>query len=130
MYGTQLPSGVQAFGRRDAVRRVQAAGCGGWSEVDILVATPGRLMDHMQHTPGFTLQHLHYLVVDEADRLLTQSYQDWIVKVTAAAYNQQPGVVHFMYVFAARHVYAPYAYTYVCIICVCIQCICMVVDGA
>lgn len=38
---------------------------GGRSRVDILVATPGRLMDHMERTPGFTLQHLRYLVLDE-----------------------------------------------------------------
>lgn len=30
--------------------------------VDILVATPGRLMAHLQHTPGFSLRHLRYLV--------------------------------------------------------------------
>ena len=32
------------------------------SAVDILVATPGRLMDHINATNGFTLKHLHYLV--------------------------------------------------------------------
>lgn len=32
------------------------------SSVDILVATPGRLMDHINNTKGFTLQHLCYLV--------------------------------------------------------------------
>ena len=41
---------------------------GGCSKVDILVATPGRLMDHMEKTPGFTLQHLKYLVIDEVSR--------------------------------------------------------------
>eukprot|EP00955_Chlamydomonas_euryale_P106804 365727-Chlamydomonas_euryale.AAC.2 len=30
--------------------------------VDVLVATPGRLIAHMQSTPGFTLRHLKYLV--------------------------------------------------------------------
>lgn len=30
--------------------------------VDILVATPGRLMDHINNTKGFTLEHLCYLV--------------------------------------------------------------------
>lgn len=32
------------------------------SAVDILVATPGRLMDHINATKGFTLEHLRYLV--------------------------------------------------------------------
>lgn len=32
------------------------------SGVDILVATPGRLMDHINNTKGFTLEHLCYLV--------------------------------------------------------------------
>lgn len=35
---------------------------GGRSKVDILVCTPGRLMDHLQGTPNFTLQHLRFLV--------------------------------------------------------------------
>lgn len=51
------------------------------------MATPGRLLDHLAHTPGFTLQHLRYLVIDEADRLLNQSYQGWVGKVIKAAYR-------------------------------------------
>ena len=35
--------------------------------VDILVATPGRLMAHMKGTPGATLQHLRYLVRPATD---------------------------------------------------------------
>jgi ATP-dependent RNA helicase DDX51/DBP6 len=57
----------------------------GWSNVDILVATPGRLVDHLDKTVGFTLQHLRFLVVDEADRLLSQSYHNWIDRVLDAA---------------------------------------------
>jgi ATP-dependent RNA helicase DDX51/DBP6 len=57
----------------------------GWSNIDILVCTPGRLVDHLDHTPGFTLQHLRFLVVDEADRLLSQSYQKWIDRVIDAS---------------------------------------------
>ncbi|CAM9660797.1 unnamed protein product [Chrysoparadoxa australica] len=66
---------------------------GGASEVDILVATPGRLLDHIQQTPSFTVQHLRYLVIDEADRLLGQSYQGWVNKVLAAAYQTTRGRV-------------------------------------
>jgi ATP-dependent RNA helicase DDX51/DBP6 len=50
--------------------------------VDILIATPGRLAEHILHTPGFTLQHLQFLVLDEADRLLAQSFQNWTEVVT------------------------------------------------
>ncbi|KAI8850926.1 P-loop containing nucleoside triphosphate hydrolase protein [Chytridium lagenaria] len=53
--------------------------------VDILVATPGRLVDHLTGTPGFTLKHLRFLVLDEADRLLSQSYQGWLDLVLKAA---------------------------------------------
>ncbi|KAK6783613.1 hypothetical protein RDI58_017067 [Solanum bulbocastanum] len=51
------------------------------SAVDILVATPGRLMDHINNTDGFTLEHLSYLVVDETDRLLREAYQSWLPTV-------------------------------------------------
>ncbi|KAJ5692882.1 ATP-dependent rRNA helicase rrp3 [Penicillium macrosclerotiorum] len=36
----------------------------------VIVATPGRLLDHLENTKGFSLKHLKYLVLDEADRLL------------------------------------------------------------
>ena len=46
-------------------------------QCDVIVATPGRLVDLVENLRGFTLQHARYLIVDEADRLLDQSYQDW-----------------------------------------------------
>ena len=49
----------------------------GRSNVDILVCTPGRLLEHLQRTSGFTLQHLRFLVLDEADRLLGNAYHHW-----------------------------------------------------
>ncbi|KAJ2747646.1 ATP-dependent RNA helicase dbp6 [Coemansia sp. BCRC 34301] len=54
---------------------------GGSSLVDILVCTPGRLMDHIALTTNFTLQHLEFWVMDEADRLLGETYQEWLPKV-------------------------------------------------
>ncbi|KAJ7183175.1 DEAD-domain-containing protein [Mycena filopes] len=71
---------------------------GGSSRVDILICTPGRLMDHLNGTPNFSLQHLRFLVIDEADRLLAQSFQEWLVQVLAATRppsqeSSLPGVI-------------------------------------
>ncbi|KAJ6031627.1 hypothetical protein N7540_002359 [Penicillium herquei] len=46
--------------------------------VDILICTPGRLVDHIRYTKGFTLKSLEWLVIDEADRLLNESFQEWV----------------------------------------------------
>ena len=43
------------------------------SGVDIIVATPGRLLDHMR-APYAKLQGLEYLVLDEADRMLDMGF--------------------------------------------------------
>lgn len=57
----------------------------GSTRADVVVATPGRLMAHLEGTRGFTLGHLKFLVVDETDRLLRQGYQGWLPRVLAAA---------------------------------------------
>ena len=58
---------------------------------DILVATPGRLIAHLEGTPGFSLSALRFLVVDETDRLLRQAYQGWLPKVMAALESKGGG---------------------------------------
>ena len=47
------------------------------SKVDVLICTPGRLVDHIRSTKGFTLDDVQWLVIDEADRLLNESFQEW-----------------------------------------------------
>jgi ATP-dependent RNA helicase DDX18/HAS1 len=44
--------------------------------VNILVGTPGRLLDHLQHTRGFVFKNLQCLVIDEADRILEVGFED------------------------------------------------------
>lgn len=47
----------------------------------IVVATPGRLLDHMENTKGFSLRSLKYLVMDEADRLLDMDFGPLLDKI-------------------------------------------------
>ncbi|KAG8162626.1 hypothetical protein KVR01_007104 [Diaporthe batatas] len=66
------------------------------SKVDILICTPGRLVDHIKRTPGFTLDYVRWLVVDEADKLLAQTYQDWISTVMPLlGKSEKPGAREF-----------------------------------
>jgi ATP-dependent RNA helicase DDX51/DBP6 len=54
------------------------------SKVDVLITTPGRLVDHLRSTPGFNLDDVQWVVIDEADRLLNESFQEWIEVVMPA----------------------------------------------
>jgi ATP-dependent RNA helicase DDX47/RRP3 len=47
----------------------------------VVVATPGRLVDHLENTRGFSLKKLKYLVMDEADRLLNMDFGPEIDKI-------------------------------------------------
>ncbi|XP_078084290.1 ATP-dependent RNA helicase DDX18 [Mustelus asterias] len=44
--------------------------------INILIATPGRLLDHMQNTPGFMFKNLQCLIIDEADRILEVGFEE------------------------------------------------------
>lgn len=44
--------------------------------VNIVVATPGRLLDHLQNTKGFLFSNLQCLIIDEADRLLEEGFEE------------------------------------------------------
>ena len=44
--------------------------------VNLLVATPGRLLDHLQNTGGFVFRNLACLVIDEADRILEIGFEE------------------------------------------------------
>lgn len=47
----------------------------------IIIATPGRLVDHLENTKGFSLKTLKYLVMDEADRILNMDFETEIDKI-------------------------------------------------
>lgn len=43
---------------------------------DVIIATPGRFIDHMRNSPSFTVDTLEILVLDEADRMLEEGFAD------------------------------------------------------
>ncbi|CAI8607668.1 unnamed protein product [Vicia faba] len=66
-------------------KRMQANPC------QILVATPGRLRDHVENTAGFAsrLMGVKALVLDEADHLLDMGFRKDIEKIIAAIPKQR-----------------------------------------
>ncbi|CAB0020642.1 unnamed protein product [Nesidiocoris tenuis] len=49
--------------------------------INIIVATPGRLLDHLQNTPGFLYKNLQCLVIDEADRILEIGFEEELKQI-------------------------------------------------
>lgn len=49
--------------------------------VNILVATPGRLLDHLQNSPDFLYKNLQCLVIDEVDRILEIGFEEELKQI-------------------------------------------------
>jgi ATP-dependent RNA helicase RhlE len=72
-------SSVAVFGGVPMTAQEQALKAG----VDIVVATPGRLMDHMRHE-SIDFSGLEVLVLDEADRMLDMGFWPDVQRILAA----------------------------------------------
>lgn len=48
---------------------------------DVIIATPGRLIDHLRNSPTFSLEALDILVLDEADRMLSDGFADELTEI-------------------------------------------------
>ncbi|KAJ1980067.1 nucleolar DEAD-box protein required for synthesis of 60S ribosomal subunit [Dimargaris verticillata] len=48
---------------------------------DVVIATPGRLIDHLRNSPSFSLDHLEILVMDEADRMLEDGFKAELTEI-------------------------------------------------
>ncbi|KAK3872445.1 hypothetical protein Pcinc_022474 [Petrolisthes cinctipes] len=59
--------------------------------INILVGTPGRLIDHLHHTKSLSLARVKYLVVDEADRLLDMGYEQSLTSIMETLKEHQEG---------------------------------------
>lgn len=85
----QISEHIQALGSSIGVRSVVIVG--GVDMMDqaialskkphVIVATPGRLVDHLENTKGFNMKTLKYLIMDEADRLLTADFEREFEKI-------------------------------------------------
>lgn len=49
--------------------------------VNLLVATPGRLLDHLENTQGFNFSNLQMLIIDEADAILKIGFEEEMNKI-------------------------------------------------
>ncbi len=77
-YHTKISS-VAVFGGVPMTAQEQALKAG----VDIIVATPGRLMDHMRHD-SVSFTGLEVLVLDEADRMLDMGFWPDVQRILSA----------------------------------------------
>ena len=48
---------------------------------EIVIATPGRLIDHIRNSPSFSLDAVDILVLDEADRMLEDGFADELSEI-------------------------------------------------
>ncbi|POI26379.1 hypothetical protein CIB84_009871, partial [Bambusicola thoracicus] len=83
-----LITGQKSFAKEQEML-VQKKVTGYCSLADIIVATPGRLADHISKTPGFSLAQLRFLIVDEADRMIDDMHQNWLNQVVKAAFQAE-----------------------------------------
>ena len=49
--------------------------------VNILIATPGRLLDHLNNTEGIKYNNLCMLIIDEADAILKNGFEEELIQI-------------------------------------------------
>ncbi|XP_048178411.1 ATP-dependent RNA helicase DDX51 isoform X1 [Corvus hawaiiensis] len=81
-----LITGQKSFAKEQEML-IQKKVTGYCSLADIVVATPGRLTDHINQTPGFSLTQLRFLIVDEADRMIDDMHQNCLNQIVKAAFQ-------------------------------------------
>lgn len=50
----------------------------------VVIGTPGRVVDHLENTKGFSLRSIQYLVMDEADRMLSLDFEEALNTILGA----------------------------------------------
>jgi len=77
--------------------------------VDVLVATPGRLEDHLANTPGFRerLKGIQFLIMDEADQLLEMGFRPAIERIVQLLPKDRQTLCFSATVPPTMHKFAP-----------------------
>ena len=89
LYGKYLPlKSMMMFGGVNINPQIKQL----HGRVDILVATPGRLLDHLQQRT-VDLSHVEILVLDEADRMLDMGFIRDIKKILAVLPKQRQNLL-------------------------------------
>ncbi|XP_050459309.1 probable ATP-dependent RNA helicase CG8611 [Cataglyphis hispanica] len=73
-----VPGYIVGGEKRKAEKARLRKGC------NILITTPGRLLDHIRHTKALRLNEVRYFVLDEADRMLDMGYEKDISEIVSA----------------------------------------------
>uniref|UniRef100_A0A1A9W360 ATP-dependent RNA helicase n=1 Tax=Glossina brevipalpis TaxID=37001 RepID=A0A1A9W360_9MUSC len=81
---TWLVPGVLMGGERRKVEKARLR-----KGINILVGTPGRLVDHLLHTVTFKMEKAKFLILDEADRLLEMGYERDVGQIVEAINKQR-----------------------------------------
>ena len=63
--------------------------------INILVATPGRLVDHLDNTSVLDVRHVRWLVLDEGDRLMDLGFEQDITKIVTTLDQGQKTDLNF-----------------------------------
>lgn len=85
-YFTEISS-IAIFGGGDGMA-YESQKRGITNKVDILIATPGRLISFLT-SGSLKLNHLEYLILDEADRMLDMGFQDDIMRIISYLPNKR-----------------------------------------
>ncbi|XP_063315188.1 probable ATP-dependent RNA helicase DDX27 [Pelobates fuscus] len=56
---------------------------------DVLIATPGRLIDHLHNCPSFSLDCIEVLILDEADRMLDEYFEEQMKEIIKLCSHQR-----------------------------------------
>ncbi|KAI9498135.1 P-loop containing nucleoside triphosphate hydrolase protein [Zychaea mexicana] len=74
--------------------------------VNVLVSTPGRLLDHLENTKSFDVRQLRWLILDEADRLLDLGFEETLTKIMKLL-DERNGKTDPKYITALQHKFWP-----------------------